>query len=158
MLLLMRPRFMQACHSTASCHLGTALTLRTVKRFYWWIGMSICIRWWLRNCLKCKARNTSWQTARWPTVTLPLPEGPGIAVIIGYLGLFPVTPRGNTTSCFSHIVSATEPSRTLSQRQSSLLRARLTFSSTGKFPLWGCPRITPSDNGLQFSSKLSHAV
>ena len=50
--LLMRPWVMQACHSTAFCHLGTTLTLRMLERFYWWIGMSIRTR-WLRHCLKC---------------------------------------------------------------------------------------------------------
>ena len=38
------------------------------------------------------------------------------------------------TSCFSLLVSATEPTCTPSQRQSSPLRARLTFSLTGIFP------------------------
>ena len=33
--LLMRPWIMQAYHSTASCHLGTARTLRMLERFYW---------------------------------------------------------------------------------------------------------------------------
>ena len=78
--LLMRPWVMQACHSTASCHLGTARTLRMLERSYWWIGMSICTRWWIRNCLKCRARKTPRQTVRWPTITLPLSEGPGLAV------------------------------------------------------------------------------
>ena len=82
----MRPWVMQAWFSTASCHLGTTRTLRMLKRFYWWIGMSICTRWWLRHCLKCQARKTSRLTVRWPVISMPLPEGPGIAV----------TPRGNT--------------------------------------------------------------
>ena len=30
---LMRPWIMQACHSTASCHLGTTRTLRMLERF-----------------------------------------------------------------------------------------------------------------------------
>ena len=33
--LLMRPWIMQACHSTASCHLGTTRTLRKLGWFYW---------------------------------------------------------------------------------------------------------------------------
>ena len=33
--LLMRLWDIQACHSTASCHLGTTRTLRMLKRFYW---------------------------------------------------------------------------------------------------------------------------
>ena len=32
--LLMRPWIMQACHSTASCHLGTTRTLRMLQQFY----------------------------------------------------------------------------------------------------------------------------
>ena len=42
--LLMRPWIMQACHSTASCHLGTTRALRMLGRFYWWIGMNVCNR------------------------------------------------------------------------------------------------------------------
>ena len=33
--LLMRRWVMQACHSTASCHLRTTCTLRMLERFYW---------------------------------------------------------------------------------------------------------------------------
>ena len=43
--LLMRPWITQACHSTASCHLGATHTLRMLKRFYWSIGMNVCTRW-----------------------------------------------------------------------------------------------------------------
>ena len=43
--LLMSTCVMQVCHSTSSCHLGTARTLRMLERFFWWIGMSICTCW-----------------------------------------------------------------------------------------------------------------
>ena len=43
--LPMRPSVMQACHSTASCHLGSTRTLRMIERFCWWIGMNVCTRW-----------------------------------------------------------------------------------------------------------------
>ena len=69
--LLMRPWIMQACHSTASCHLGTTRTLRMQERFYWWIGMNVCTRWWLRHCLKCQARKTQRLTFRWPIISMP---------------------------------------------------------------------------------------
>ena len=39
--LPMRPWIMQACHSTASCHLGTTRRLRMLERFHWWIGMNV---------------------------------------------------------------------------------------------------------------------
>ena len=94
--LPMCPWIMQACHSTASCHLGTTLTLCMLKRFYWWIGMDVCTRWWLRHCFKCQARKTPQQTVRSPIISMPLPEGPGVAVYFDYFGPLPVTPRGNT--------------------------------------------------------------
>ena len=94
--LLMRPWIMQACHPTASCHLGTARTLRMLERFCWWVGMSIFTRWWLRHCLKCKARKTPRLTVRWPVISIPLPPRPGIAVSVNSIGPLPVTPRGNT--------------------------------------------------------------
>ena len=62
--LLMRLWIMQAGHSTVSCHLGTTRTLRILERFYWWIGMNVCTRGWLRRCLKCQARETPRLTVR----------------------------------------------------------------------------------------------
>ena len=92
--------------------------------------MNICIRRWLHHCLKCQARKTSRLTARWPIISMPLPEGPGIAPSVDYSGPIPVTPRGNT-SCSPPIVLAIEP--TYSQ-PSLQLKARLRLSSTGIFP------------------------
>ena len=39
--LLMWPWIIQACHSTASCHLRTTRTLRMLERFYWLIDMNV---------------------------------------------------------------------------------------------------------------------
>ena len=58
--------------------------------------MNVCTRWWLRHCLKCQARKTSRLTVRWPIISMPLPEGPGIAVSVDYFGALPVMPRGKT--------------------------------------------------------------
>ena len=51
--ILMRPWIMHTCQANASCHLGVDRTLSMRERFYWWIGMGICTRWWLRRCLHC---------------------------------------------------------------------------------------------------------
>ena len=132
--LLMRPSVMQASHSSVSCYLGTTRTLRMLGHFYWWVGMSICTRWWLRHCLKCQARKTSRLSVRWPVISMPLPEGPGIAAASitspPSRSRLEVTP----TSCSSPIVSAAEPTCTQSLQSSLPLRARLTFSSAGIFP------------------------
>ena len=156
--LLKRPWVMQACHSTASCHLGTTRTLRMLERFYWWIGMSICIRWWLRHCLKCQARNTSRLTIRWPVISKSLPEGPGTTVSVDYVGPLPVTPRGNTcillfTDCFSRRVDiyAVTAAEFTAEGTAIILINRC-------IPLRGCPRGILWDNGLQVCSKLSQAV
>ena len=94
--LVMRPWIMQACDSTASCHVGTTHTLRMLERLYWWIGMNVCTRWWRRHCLKFQAPKTPRLTVRWPIISMPLPEGPGIAISVDYFDPLPVTPRGNT--------------------------------------------------------------
>ena len=62
--LLMRPWIMHVCHTNVSCHLGLARALSMLERFYWWMGMDVCTRWWLRRCLQCQARKFSRQTVR----------------------------------------------------------------------------------------------
>ena len=94
--LFMRPWIMEACHSTAARHLGTTCKLRLLERFYWWIGMNVCTRCWLRHCLKCQARKTPRLTVRWPITSMPLLQGPSVAINVDYFGPLPVTPRGNT--------------------------------------------------------------
>ena len=153
----MRPWIMQAFYSTASCHLGTTRTLRMLECLYWWIGIKMCTRRWLRYCLKCQARKNPRLTVRWPTITMPLPEGPGVAASVDYFGPLPVTPRGNTcilllTDRFSRRadkfpVTAAE----FREGTANILVNQYT-------PLWGYPRTILSDNGLQFCSKVSQAV
>ena len=127
---LMRPWVMQACYSTASCHLGTTRTQQMHGRLYWWIGMNIGCTWWrLRSCLKCQARKTSRPTVRWPIISILLPGGPGIAVCVDRFGRLLVAPRGNTS-----ILLFTGPTCSKSLQQSSQQRARPTFSSTCIFP------------------------
>ena len=152
--LLMRPWIMQASHSTSCCHLSTTRTMRMLERLYRWIGMIVCTRWWLRHCLNCQARKTPRLTVRWPIFTMPLPEGPGVAVSVDYFGPLPVTPRGNT-----HILLFTDH---FSRRADMFPVAAAEFTAEGTanilvnqyIPLWGCPRTILSDNGLQFCSKL----
>ena len=107
--LLMRPWIMRVCHSTVSCHLGTAHTLRILERFYCWIGMNACTRWWLRHCFKCQARKTPRLTVRWPIISMPLPEGPGVAVSVDYFGPFRPHHEATPTSRCLPIASVVGP-------------------------------------------------
>ena len=133
-------------------------TLRMLERFYWWIGMNVCTRWWLHHCLKYQARKTPPLTVRWPITSMPLPEGPGVAVSVDYFGSLPVTPPAST-----YILLFTDRF----SRQADMFpvtAAEVTAEGTANIlvnqytPLWGCPRTILSDNGLQFCSKLSQAV
>ena len=153
--LLMRPWIMQACHSIVFCHLGTT---RMLERFSWWIGMNFCTRWWLRHYLTCQTRKISRLTVRWPIISMPLPEGPGVAVSVDYFGPLPVTPRGNTyTLLFTD---------RFSRRADMPVFTAAEFTAEGTanilinryIPLWGFPRSILSDNGLHFCSMLSHAA
>ena len=120
--------------------------------------MNVCTRWWLRHCLKCQARKTPRLTVRWPIISIPLPEGPGIAISVDYFGPLPVTSRGNT-----YILLITDR---FSRRADMFIVTAAELSAEGTanmlvnkyIPLWGCPRTILSDNGLQFCSKLSRAV
>ena len=94
--LLARPWIMHACHADASCHLDVMRTLKMLERFYWWVGIEACTKWWVRRCLKYQARKTSRQTVRWPVLPLPLPNSPGVAVSVDYFGPLPTTARGNS--------------------------------------------------------------
>ena len=94
--LLARSWIMHACHADASCHSGVTRTLKMLELFYWWLGMEICPKRWVRRCVKCQTRKTSRQTIRWPTLFIPFPEIPGISVSVDYVGTLPTTARGNS--------------------------------------------------------------
>ena len=100
-----------------------------------------------------------------PTAYCPLanhlhasPEGPGIAISVDYFGSVPVTPRGNT-----YILLITDR---FSRRADmfAVTAAESTAEGTANIlvnkyiPLWACPRVILSDNGLRFCSKLSQSV
>ena len=59
-----------------------------------------------RHCLKCQARTTLRYTIRWPTLSLPLPNGPGILVRVDCFGLLPLTPRRNAYILFLRTAAA----------------------------------------------------
>jgi len=129
-----------------------------LARFFWWVGMDVSARWWIRRCLKCQARKTSRQTIRWPTLSLPLPNSPGITVSVDYFGPLPLTPRGN-----AYILLFTDR---FSRRADMFAVSAAQFTAAGTadvfidkyITLWGCPVSLLSDNGLHFTSKLARAV
>ena len=114
-----------------------------LRRYYWWIGMDVSTRWWLRRSLKCQAHKTSRQTIRWPRLSLPIPIGPGILVSVDYFGPLPITLGGN-----SHILLSTDR---FSRRAEMYAAAKAEFTASDTadilvdryIPLWGCPSSPP---------------
>lgn len=155
---LLRPLILQHCHSSVSCHLGVSRTLRMLERFYFWIGMEQCVRWWIRRCFLCQARKSPRMCVRWPVITIPLPDGPGEAISLDYFGPLPTTSDGN-----KHILLITDR---FSRRASMYAVCAAKFTAVGTadilvndyIPKWGCPRSVLTDNGRQFCSELSSAV
>ena len=110
------------------------------------------------HCLKCQARKTPRLTVRWPIVSMPLREGPDVAISVDYFGPLSVTSRGNT-----YILLITDR---FSRRANVFTVTTAEFTAEGTvnilvnkyIPLWGCSRTILSNNGLQFFSKLPQAV
>lgn len=61
--LLLRPGVMECSHREA-VHLGEKMTLGSLHKFHWWIGMDESAKWWLRRCYTCQARESTRQTVR----------------------------------------------------------------------------------------------
>ena len=145
--LLARPWIMHAGHTDTSCHLGVMRTLKMFERFYWWVGMEACTKWWVRRCLKCQARKTSRQTVRWPVLPIPLPNSAGVAFSVDYFGPLPTTARGN-----SYILFFTDR---FSRRADMFAVTTAEFTAEGtvniqvnrSIPLWGYPLTLLSDDG-----------
>ena len=115
-------------------------------------------RWWVRRCLKCQARKTSRQTIRWPTLSIPLPNSPGISVIVDYFGPLPTTARRN-----SYILLFTDR---FSRRADmfAVTAAEFTAQCNANIAvncfilLWGRLSTLLPDNGFQLCAQLATAV
>ena len=127
--MLMRPWVLYTCHSTTSCHSGVSRTLSMLRRFYWWIGMDISTRWWLRHYLRCQARKTSRHTIRWSTLSVPLPNCHGIVVSV-FPAPYPYRFGTTPASSFLRTVLDAAPTCTPLLRRSSPPPARPTSLST----------------------------
>ena len=158
MPLLARPWIMHACHADASYHLGVTRTLKMLERFFWWVSMEACRKWWVRRCLKCQARETSRQIVCWPVLPIPLPNSPGVSVSVDYFGPLSTIVREN-----SYILLFTDR---FSRRADMFAVTTAEFTAEGTanilvsrfIPLWECPSTLLSDNGLQVCARLATTV
>ena len=152
--MLMRPWVLHACHATTSYQLGVSRTVSMLARLFWWIGMDISTRWWIRRCLKYQAHTTS----RKPIAGLSSP----------YLYLTAqASPSASTTSAqypLNHAATHTSscpfhpPYRHVPRDGSPVHRRR--HRRHPRRPVHsslGCLVTLISDNGLKFTSRPSYA-
>ena len=105
--------------------------------------------------LYVNARKTSLQTIRWPTIFIPVPNGPGITVSNHYVGLLLRTLRGRSWFHLFTIHFSGRPD------MYAVAAAQVAATDTAEVliaqyvPLWRCLVALISDNGLQRISKSS---
>ena len=85
-----------------------------------------CNRWWLCHCFTCQAPKTPWLTVRWPIISMPLPEGPGVTVSVDYFGPFRSHHETTPSCCCSRIASVVGPTCSPLLPLSSPRRVQLT--------------------------------
>ena len=61
--LMLRPGVMGRTHKKA-VHLGEKVTLAILERYYYWVGMALSVKWWIRRCYACQARKKTRDTIR----------------------------------------------------------------------------------------------
>ena len=61
--LMLRPGVMGRTHKKA-VHLGEKVTLAILERYYYWVGMALIVKWWIRRCYACQARKKTRDTIR----------------------------------------------------------------------------------------------
>lgn len=91
----LRENVLRAAHdNVSSAHLGVNKTLRKIQRNYYWYGMKVDVRNWIKKCAKCGARKRPNRTPRAPLVSFNA-GAPMDRVATDILGPFPVSERGN---------------------------------------------------------------
>ena len=107
--------------------------------------MDICTWWWLCKRLKYQARKTSRLTVRWPIISMPLPEGPGIAVGVDCFSLFRSRLEVILTSCSSLIVFSLRADMFAVTAAQCTAEGMANVLVNQYIPLWECPRSILSD-------------
>lgn len=145
---LLRPWALHAVH-TEGCHLGEDVTLASLERYYFWIGMSDSVRWFIKHCIVCQASKTARRKPKWPLISLPLPSRSGEKVAFDTLGPLPTTKRGNkyvllVVDVFSR--HAEPYALSADEKTAQGCASKLADDYCTR---WGCPVYVLSDRGLR---------
>lgn len=124
-------------------------------RFHWWVGMSLCTRWWLRNSPECQPRSPRGWRSSGPSARCSCLRGPVSRSESTIPALYRSYPGVTPTAKSSLAILAAARACLLSL----LPNLRPTNGVINRYILiWECPRSMLSNNGLQLCSKLSHVA
>lgn len=154
---LLRPWAIDAVHKEG-CHLGEDVTLASLERYYFWVGMSDSVRWFVKHCLVCQASKSNRRPPRWPLMSLPLPSRPGEMVAFDILGPLPTTTRGHkyvllVVDLFSR--HAEPYALTAAEKTAQGCATKLADDYCTR---WGCPTFLLSDRGSEFTAAVAKDV
>ena len=125
--LLTRPWIMQAGHSTASCHLGTARASISHARAFLLVDRNEHVHLLVvAPLLEVPSAGDIATDGSMVRPSIPLPPGPSIAVSVGWLGPLPVRPGGDIYTFFSPTALAVVRTCSPSPPLNLQLQARLT--------------------------------
>ena len=110
--------FLPPWHHAHIAHAGAVLLVDRYERVHPVVASPL---------LEVPSGETPRLTVRWPIISMPPPEGPGIAISVDYIGPLPVKPQGNTYILLITDVSVVGPICSPSLSPRSPLKARPTF-------------------------------
>jgi hypothetical protein len=143
-------------HDAKICgHLGVHKTLQRVKERYYWVGMTLDVKEWVKNCNACQRKSPVKKSSRAPmkqyTVGAPMER-----VAVDILGPLPETDRGNKyVLCVGDYFTKWVTAIAIPNQEAETVAAALVENVFCKF---GLPRQLHSDQGRNFESKLFQEV
>ena len=129
-----------------------------LERYYYWVGMSSNVAWWIKRCYACQACKNTRDAVRWPLVYLPFLFGPGQMVAFYLLGSLPRTKQGNGhVLLVVDLFSRHAEGYALSEDEETMqgCTAKLVHDY---IPRWGCPHTFLGDSGPDFVSTVCREI
>ena len=156
-----RTSILKLCHDDEGCHLGMEKTFYKVSERYYWKGMSVDIKEYIRRCHECQTTNKKTKTTPAEMQPVEVPKGAWKKIAIDLIGPFndsngqPLSSKGfryvlTVVDYFSNYLEAFPLRRKLA--------SEVTENLFYLFCRQGVPLELISDNGGEFNSLLTSVI
>lgn len=133
-------------------HGGEAKTLARVRKYFYWPGMAVEVRNFVKNCDLCKCTKAPNKTLRPLMGEQFKVERRFEFLYIDLLGPYPRSKMGN--SFILIVLDQVTKFPFLKALKSATSTNIIQYLSNELFPIFGTPKVLYSDNGKQFVSKI----